>query len=208
MSDHLREHNPHSTSSFGQALSSLLLKLAGWRITPFPAIDKAVVIGGPHTSNWDALVGFLSGSALKLNATILIKESAFKWPLGILMRRMGGMPIDRARTAGVVEQAVEQFARRDRMVMIVTPEGTRTNAPRWKTGFYHIARQANVPIILAAADYAEKTLTYPLIIEPSGNMETDMQRMIECFGNVTPRHPEKLSAPVKAVWDRKHKNQT
>lgn len=190
--------------SLSRGLSGLLLRLWGWRIAPFPDIDKVVVVGGPHTSNWDGVLGMLGASFLGLDTAFLIKASAFKWPLGLYLRRMGAIPIDRTQQAkGAVEQAVELFQRRERLVMVVTPEGTRTNAPRWKTGFYHIARLAHVPIVLAVPNYTTKELTFPLIIEPGDDMEADMQKMIECFANTTPRHPEKLSAPVKAVWDRK-----
>lgn len=203
MGDPRRESEAPGARSAGGRLSGLILRLAGWRIAPFPAVDRAVVAGGPHTSNWDAIVGLLGGASLALHPTILIKQSAFRWPLGVILRRMGGMPIDRTRHAGVVEQAVEQFTVRERLIMVVTPEGTRTNAPRWKTGFYHIARLARVPIIVAVADYAEKTITFPLIVEPGGDMEADMQRMVECFAAVTPRHPAKLSLPVKFAREEK-----
>lgn len=198
-------HAPPRTRSLGQALARLLLRLAGWRVAPFPAVERAVVVGGPHTSNWDAVVGLLAGAALGLQLTILIKARAFRWPLGPLLRRLGGMPIDRSRHTGAVEQAAAEFARRARLVMVVTPEGTRKNAARWKTGFYHIAREARVPIVVAVADYAEKTLRFPLVFVPSGDIDTEMQNVVACFASVTPRHQEKLSAPVKAAQDQKRK---
>lgn len=194
--------------SFSRALSRLILKLWGWKIAPFPDIDKIVAVGGPHTSNWDGLLGMLSASALGLNTAFLIKASAFKWPLGPYLRRMGGIPINRTQATGVVEQAVELFKHHERLVMVVTPEGTRTNAPRWKTGFYQIARLAKVPIVLAVPNYAKKELNFPLILEPGENMEADMHKMIECFADTIPRHAEKLSAPVKTIWDRKHQART
>jgi len=206
MNDTRSEHRPPRRGSPGRVLSRLLLRLWGWRIAPFPDIDKAVAVGGPHTSNWDGLLGLLGASALGLNPAFLIKASAFKWPLGPYLRRMGGIPIDRTRATGAVEQAVELFQQSQRLVMVVTPEGTRTNAPRWKTGFYHIARQARVPIVLAVPDYTSKELNFPLIIEPGDDMEADMQKMIECFADTTPKHPDKLSAPVKAAWNRKRKS--
>lgn len=196
---------PPRARSFGRALAGLILRLAGWRVAPFPAVARAVVVGGPHTSNWDAAVGLLAGAALGLKLTLLIKARAFRWPLGPILRRLGGMPIDRSRHTGVVEQAAAEFARRKRLVMVVTPEGTRKNAPRWKTGFYHIAREAHVPIVVAVADYAEKTLSFPAVFVPSGDIETEMQNVVECFASVTPRRPEKLSAPVKAARDRKRR---
>ena len=189
--------------SFCRTLSRLILRLWGWKIAPFPDIDKVVIVGGPHTSNWDGFLGMLSASALELDTAFLIKASAFKWPLGPYLRRMGGIPIDRTRATGAVEQAVELFQHSERLAMVVTPEGTRTNAPRWKTGFYQIARLAKVPIVLAVPNYAKKELNFPLILEPGEDMEADMQKMIECFADTTPRHMENLSAPVKAIRDLK-----
>ena len=203
MKTHSPRGRPSRRGSLGQVLSRLLLRLWGWQIAPFPDIDKAVAVGGPHTSNWDGLLGLLGASALGLDTAFLIKASAFKWPLGAYLRRMGGIPIDRTRATGAVEQAVELFRQRERLIMVVTPEGTRTNAPRWKTGFYHIARQAHVPMVLAVPDYTRKELTFPLVIEPGDDMEADMRMMVECFADTTPRHPDKLSAPVKAAWSRK-----
>ncbi len=205
MSDHRATKATSHRRSFGQVLCHLILRTVGWRILPFPPLDKAVVAGGPHTSNWDGVVGLLGGAALGLQPTFLIKSSAFKWPLGPVLRHLGGVPIDRSHRAGVVGQAVEEFSRQRRLVLVVTPEGTRTNAPRWKTGFYHIARQAGVPIVVAVADYSEKTISFPAVIQPSESIEADIKRIIEWFGSATPRHPDKLSAPVKAVWDKDQK---
>lgn len=186
----------------GGRLARLMLRLSGWRIAPFPDLAKAVVVGGPHTSNWDAVIGFVGARALGLHTAFLIKASAFRWwPLAAFLRRMGGIPIDRTRSSGVVEQAVHLFEHSDRLLLVVTPEGTRTRAPSWKTGFHHIARLAQVPIVLAVANYARKELDFPLVMEPGEDLEADMQRMIEGFAATTPRHPEKLSAPVKKARD-------
>lgn len=200
--DHGR-HSPPRARSFGQALAALILRLAGWRVEPFPAVAKAVVVGGPHTSNWDAALGLLAGAALGRKLTVLIKARAFRGPFGPILRRLGGMAIDRSRPTGTVEQAAAEFARRERLVMVVTPEGTRKSAPRWKTGFYRIAQAAQVPIVVAVADYAEKTLRFPLVFVPGGDLEAEMQNVVECFASVTPRRPENLSAPVRAARERK-----
>ena len=193
------------SGSLAGRLSRLILRLWGWRIAPFPDIDKVVIAGGPHTSNWDGVIGFLGAIALGINTAFLIKASAFKWPLSPILRGMGGIPIDRTRATGVVEEAAELFKHHERLVMVVTPEGTRTNAPRWKSGFYHIARLARVPIVLAVPNYSKKELDFPLILEPGEDMEADMQKMIECFADTVPKHPEKLSAPVKAARMKKIK---
>jgi len=202
MSNHGAEQRSERDGSLGRALARLVLSWAGWSVDPFPDVPRAVVTGGPHTSNWDAVVGVLAGTALGLRPVFLIKKKAFRGPLGPLLRRFGGVPIDRSRHTGAVEQAVERFAGTEPLVMVVTPEGTRTNAPRWKTGFYHIAREAGVPIVVATADYARRRLELPLVLEPSGDLDADMQRIIDCFARVTPRHPEKLSAPVKTARER------
>lgn len=193
------KHSPPRWGPISRTLSRWILKLWGWRIAPFPDLDKVVAVGGPHTSNWDGILGFLGAIALNLDTAFLIKASAFKWPLAPILRRTGGIPIDRTRATGVVEQAAELFNQHDRLVMVVTPEGTRTNAPRWKTGFYHIARLAHVPIVLAVPNYAKKELNFPLVLYPGEDMEADMQKMIRCFADTTPKHPGNLSAPVKAA---------
>lgn len=190
-----------NTGSLGARVAAWLLRRAGWRITPFPPIDKAIVVGGPHTSNWDGVLGLTAGIALGLNARFMIKHTLFKGLFGTLLRRLGGIPVDRSKPGGVVRQAARQFVDHARIIVVVTPEGTRSNAPRWKTGFHHIARAAGVPIVLATADYARKELTYPLILEPGEDLEADMQRIYTCFASVTPRHPQRLSLPVKRLWD-------
>lgn len=191
-------------SSVMQRLASGMLRAAGWDIHPFPDIPKAMVVAGPHTSNWDGVLGLACGVALGLDARFMIKHTLFKGPLGWVLRRFGAIPVDRSQAGGVVGQAVEQFAEHDQMVIVVTPEGTRHNAKKWKTGFYQIATQAGVPIVVAAADYRKKQLTYPLILQPSDDMTADMQKLYAAFAGVTPRRPERLSAPVKVLWDRQN----
>ncbi|MEX0623402.1 1-acyl-sn-glycerol-3-phosphate acyltransferase [Saccharospirillum sp.] len=180
-----------------------LLRLAGWDVKPFPDVPRAIVVGGPHTSNWDGVLGIISGIALALHARFMIKNTLFKGPLGWLLTRLGGIPVNRSRAGGLVGQTVAELNRHNRIIIVMTPEGTRSSADRWKTGFHHIARQAGVPIVLAVADYGKKQLTFPLILQPSDDLEADMQRIYECFAEITPRHPEKLSRPVKVLWDQK-----
>ncbi|EKF73520.1 1-acyl-sn-glycerol-3-phosphate acyltransferase [Alcanivorax hongdengensis A-11-3] len=187
----------------GQRLSQFLLRRAGWTVTPFPEVDKAVIAGGPHTSNWDGALGLTTKVAIDLDAHIMIKDDLFKGPLGWLLRKLGAIAIDRSRSAGVVEQTVEQFDQHDSFYVVVAPEGTRTQASQWKTGFYHMAHQAGVPIVAAVADYRKKQVMFPLVLHPTGDLEQDLQRLYECFASVTPCHPDKLSAPVKAIWDQR-----
>ncbi|WP_280568423.1 1-acyl-sn-glycerol-3-phosphate acyltransferase, partial [Chromohalobacter sp. 296-RDG] len=150
--------------SLMQRVASRLLRMAGWNIHPFPDTPKAMVVAGPHTSNWDGVLGLACGIALGLDARFMIKHTLFKGPFGWLLRKLGAIPVDRTQAGGVVEQAVEQFKTDDHMAIVVTPEGTRKSAKKWKTGFHHIARQAGVPIVLAVADYRKKQLTFPIIL--------------------------------------------
>lgn len=183
-----------------QIIAQALLRMAGWQAGPFPDIDRAVIAGGPHTSNWDGVIALVSRSALQKDVNIMIKHSLFKGPLGWLLRKLGAIPIERGRAGGVVTQTVAQFKKRDKLIIAVTPEGTRSNAKEWKLGFYHIAKRANVPIILALADYEKKTFSFPVVIHPSDDMEADLQAIYQHFATVTPRHPDKLSAPVQEYY--------
>ena len=195
MSEHM-EGGKHRTP-LSQRIAQALLRLAGWRAGPFPDIQRAVIAGGPHTSNWDGVLALVSRSALQKDVNVMIKHSLFKGPLGWLLHRLGAMPIERGKAGGMVEQTVAQFRQRDKLLIAVTPEGTRSNAEQWKLGFYHIAKQANVPIILALADYQAKTFSFPVVIYPSDDMEADLQQIYAHFASATPKHPGKLSVPVR-----------
>ncbi|MFC3853609.1 1-acyl-sn-glycerol-3-phosphate acyltransferase [Salinispirillum marinum] len=197
MNNNKQAHYNHPSTSLTQSTCRLLLRWLGWNIAPFPDVKKAVAIGGPHTSNWDGIIGLMGASAIGIPATIMIKDSLFFWPMGALLRRFGAIPINRGQAGSVVEQAVEQFRQRDKLVLVVTPEGTRSNAAAWKTGFYRIAKEAKVPVVVATADYVKKEVTYPAVFMPTDNQEADFAQFHTWFASVTPRHPERLSAPVK-----------
>ena len=170
---------PQRGNAFSRALGRGFLRLLGWRLTdPFPQVPKAVVIGGPHTSNWDGIVTLAAMMQMGLDAHVMMKDSAFKGPMGGLLRWMGALPIDRSKAGGVVEQTVGQFQSRDRLVMVVAPEGTRGGAAQWKTGFYRIAEQAGVPIVLATADYAKKEIAFPKVMDTTGDLEADLEELL------------------------------
>ena len=195
---------PRRGNAFSRALGRCFLRLLGWRLVdPFPQVPKSVVIGGPHTSNWDGIVTLAAMMQMGLDAHVMMKDSAFKGPLGGMLRWMGALPIDRSKAGGVVEQTVGQFNSHDRLVMVVAPEGTRGGAAQWKTGFYRIAEQAGVPIVLATADYAKKEIAFPMVLETTGDLEGDLEQIFQCYAQVEPRHPEKLSAPLKAIRERR-----
>src|SRR6185503_1076937 len=134
---------PRSGGPISRALGRWVLAAMGWRVEgDIPNIPKLVIIAAPHTSNWDFVVGIAAKSALGLRVTFLGKDSLFRFPLGVLMRAWGGIPVDRGESHDVVSDIVAEFARRDRLVLALAPEGTRKRVDRWRTGFYHIAHGA------------------------------------------------------------------
>lgn len=189
---------PRRGNRFFQWLGAWVLGRMGWRITgEFPDVSKAVVIGAPHTSNWDGVVGVSTVLALRLRIALMGKHSLFRGPFGPLLRWIGLIPVDRDAAGGVVAQSVAKFAEKEQLFLGIAPEGTRHGAREWKTGFYRIAVEANVPIMLAVFDYGKRELRLPLTLYPSGDMHADMEKILACYRGVVPRRPERLSAPLR-----------
>ena len=151
--------------------------LRGWTFEPLPDYwaRRQVVIGFPHRSNMDTVMAFAGFMRVKIRGHILIKRSAFFWPLSVLLRGLGGIPVDRGAPGGVVGQMVEEFARRDDFVLALVPEGTRQGVARLKTGFWHIAREAGVPIICWYLDPVEKRTRWVGWLDPGDSLEADLQ---------------------------------
>ena len=166
----------------------------GWRVVgAMPRAPKLVVIVAPHTSNWDFPIGLACGYGSSLLSAwpygFLAKDSLFRGPLGPVLRALGGIPIDRSAPGAVVDQMAAVFAGRERFLLAVTPEGTRKRMPFWKSGFYHIARAARVPIMPVAFDYGRRECRFGEIIVPTGDVETDLEVLRAFYAGVTPRHP-------------------
>lgn len=153
-----------------------LLKLFGWNIQPQgpEGVKKAVIVMGPHTSNWDFIIGRISFLQYGINMRALIKSELFFFPLGWLLRKLGGIPVNRKSKNNLTEQAVSYFEDNDEMFMIFTPEGTRKYNPNWKKGFYYIAQKANVPIYIGFIDYSNKTGGFDSIFHPTGDVDADI----------------------------------
>ena len=167
------------------------MRLGGWRIAGnMPDIPKFVMIVAPHTSNWDFYHGFTAYLTLRLDNTWLAKHTVFFWPLGILARRFGGMAIDRARGGNVVRVCVTEFARRERMSITITPEGTRKRVKEWKLGFYYIANEANVPIVPVALDYPNKLVRILAPFTSTGDADADLPKIKALYSREMARHPE------------------
>lgn len=158
------------------SLARGLLKAGGWSIDGEPpSVDKAVLIAAPHTSNWDGVWGLLYRVATGLDVHFFAKRSLFWFPLGPLLRRLGGVPLDRDRAGDAVRRASDLFAEHSSMIFGLSPEGTRRRTDFWKTGFYRIALEAGVPVMLGYFDYANRRLGIKKIISLSGDRERDLE---------------------------------
>lgn len=180
-----------------RALSALALRLAGWKVEgEVPPYSRFVVIGAPHTSNWDwALMVAVTGY-LGIKPYWMGKRALFPGPLAPLMRWLGGIPIDRDSPKDVVEQVVDAFKSHHEMVVIITPEGTRKRAPRWKTGFYRIARAAGVPIVLAWIDYPSRRVGIGPAMTPTGDLEADLRLIGEFYRDKRGLYPDQGGPPL------------
>ncbi len=188
---------PQSGGRVSHALGRWALAWLGWRVEgTLPDVAKAVIIVAPHTTNWDFVVGIAAKFALGLRASWLGKHTLFRAPFGALMRWLGGIPVDRSRPNDVVAQSVQQFAEMDRMVLGISPEGTRKAVTRWKTGFYHIARGAGVPIIPVAFDWSRHRLVIGPALSPGDDMDADLQALGRFFDAARGRRGERTPPPV------------
>jgi len=176
-----------------KAFFKTILKIIGWKCGPIGEnVPKCVVCVAPHTSNWDFLLGEVFYSSLGRKAAFLIKKDWFIFPLNYLFKWLGGVPVDRGKRTSITEQMVEEFNKRDSFHLGVTPEGTRKKVKEWKKGFYQIALQANVPILVVYFDYAKKEAGVKAVFYPTGDMTKDIQTIKEMYRGVTAKHPEKF----------------
>lgn len=179
--------------AFYKAFFGFWFKLLGWKIVgdKLP-IKKYVLAVAPHTSNWDFGVGYCVKHIRDLHPNFLGKDSLFRIPLvGWFLRNMGGVPVDRSKKLNLVEQTVEKFKELDSFIMAITPEGTRSYSPKWKTGFYYVALYAEVPIQMVAIDYSQKQVVFSDQLIPSGQLEEDIEKMKAFFRPFKGKYPEK-----------------
>jgi len=170
-------------------LGKTYLKLTGWKVQGIiPNRSKILVIVGPHTSNWDFVIVAVVSIAVDIKASFFGKHTLFKIPvLKSIMHWLGGIPVERSSKHGFVEQMVEQYKKRESLMLALSPEGTRKRVERWKTGFYYISLNGNVPIVL---DYGKKIVTFHKEFAPSGNIERDLKFLLEIFNTAKPKKPE------------------
>ena len=171
---HMHALSPRSGNAFTRWLGSTGLKLVGWKLEgQMPPVPKFVIIGVPHTSNWDAVVASLAMLASGFKYTFMIKKEWFFWPMGPLFRALGGYPVDRSKGRGIVEQMVDYIRSEDRVCVGVPPEGTRSYVESYKKGYLRIAYGAGVPVFICAFDGPRKRVVLDRLMELSGDIEKD-----------------------------------
>ncbi len=179
-----------------RGLSIIFLKIMGWRTEGQPPdLDQYVMIGAPHTSNWDFPIGLAILFSFNLRFYWLGKHTIFRWPFHNLFVWLGGVPIDRSKSSNVVEQSIRAYQENARMVMVLSPEGTRKKIARWKTGFYYIARGADVPIALGFLNYQRKAGGFGPVFYPTGDVEADMKEISAFYADAVGKFKEK-AGPV------------
>lgn len=178
--------------SISQRLARAILALAGWELTgSFPNLPKYVLIGAPHTSNWDFPLAMLLMFASGVRFNWIGKDSLFRWPLAGVFRRLGGIPVKRESSNNFVSQIVEAFERSSRLIIAIAPEGTRSLVKRWKTGFYYMALGAQVPLVLGFADYARRQVGVGPVIYPGDDIEATFAQLRVFYGDKTGKYPHK-----------------
>lgn len=164
------------------------LRLLGWKVTGgFVDAPKLIAVVAPHSSNWDWIIGVCGLWALELKFQYLIKKQAMIWPLSVIIKRTGGIPIDRAKPTGIVEQLVHEFESSDKLWYAITPEGTRKSVSRWKSGFLRVAYVTGVPVVPVSIDYPSRQIHVGDQFELVGNIDQDLDTIREYFVPYTGR---------------------
>jgi len=178
-------------------VARFLLWLGGWTVVGGrPTVRKAVFIAAPHTSNWDGFWAICFKVYSRVKIRWFVKDSMFWFPLNLLLRINGAIPLDRKRAGSSVAQAINAFDEHDDFYFGLAPEGTRSKTANWKSGFYRIAEGANVPVVLGFLDYGGKRLGLGPMISLTGDREADMAVIRSFYESITGRHPDKAS-PVE-----------
>lgn len=174
----------------------LVYKIIGWKVDgKIPDVPKAMLIVAPHTSNWDFPIGLMCSFLLKRELSWVGKHTLFKGIFGPFFRWLGGIAVDRRSRQNIVEQVVETFKKKTDFILVIAPEGTRKMADHWKSGFYHIALSANVPVLCGYIDYSRRKCGIGPLIHLSGNVEVDLGKIREFYARIKGKFPEN-QAPV------------
>lgn len=183
---------PRRGNALSRACGRLALRLLRFKIEgELPNEPKFVLIGAPHTSNWDFIISMAVMMATGLQLSWMGKEEMFDHPLRRFFIWMGGLPVDRSAAGGVVGETVEAFKRHEKLIIVVAPEGTRASAPNWKSGFYRIAAGAGVPIVLGYLDFERRVLGFGPAFMPTGDQAADIAKIRSFYANIVPRYSDR-----------------
>lgn len=167
------------------------MRLRGWTfLGKVPDVPKMIVIGAPHTTNWDFVAYLAALHHFMFKASYIGKHTLFRWPFGYLFRYLGGIPVDRSKPGGIIGQVTDAFNTADKMALVMAPEGTRRMVPYWKSGFLKIAEAARVPVVLAAVDFGQRELTIGPMMDYAGNASAFMGEARLFYDNKVGLHPE------------------
>ncbi len=179
-------------STLAHSIARFILRLMGWRtavISTHPS--RCVIIGAPHTSNWDFIVVLLLMAVENIPIRWLAKDSLFRWPLGVFMRSLGAIPVNRRESKNLVDQIAAWFDEYDELIIGISPEGTRGKTSRWRTGFYYITLKADVPIVMAYIDYKNRICGIGPSIRPTGDIHADFKSIREFYSGIVGKYPQK-----------------
>lgn len=200
----LPDQLPHRGTTWGRTLCRKIYQAQGWSIEgEIPNFPKAVAIVSPHTSNIDGWYALLAMAGLGLKVTILAKDSLFKPPLEVFIRWLGMIPVDRSSPHGLTEQVVHAIEQHERIWIALAPEGTRKRATKIRSGFYHIAYRAQIPIVMFAFDYEKKAIRCLGHILPTGNYEEDLKLIFQHYdGKLSPKNGAWIAEPLQNLWKK------
>ena len=180
-------------SHFFRLVSWLLIRLTGWKMEgKKPPARKYVLIAAPHTSNWDFIYTIALAFSFNIKVYWMGKSGLFKGPMGPWMRFMGGIPVYRDKANGLVQQVADRFNSHSELVVAIPPEGTRGKVGQWKSGFYHVANTAGVPIALGFLDFRNKTGGFGPMFSPTGDFEKDLAKIQAFYKDITGKHPDRF----------------
>lgn len=172
-------------------LADKLLRLKGWRFTgELPDLPKLIIIGAPHTSNWDFIIYLAALHHYRMKASFIGKHTLFRWPFGYFFRWLGGIPVDRSKPGGLVRQVVDAIERSERMILVMAPEGTRKAAPFWRSGFLQIAAKAELPIVLGYVDLGNRLAGLGPLLRFDGGVTRFMDQARRFYADKQGLHPE------------------
>jgi 1-acyl-sn-glycerol-3-phosphate acyltransferase len=184
---------PQKSNVITRAIGRLLLFVFRWQVTgKVHNAPKFVMVWAPHTSYWDFFIAHASRLAVGFQSSWLFAARNAMGPVRVILQRWGGIPIDRSNSHNVVSQIVEAFNANDSLLLAISPEGAQSKVEKWKTGFWHIAAQAGVPVQLVSFDYKKRVTECGPVIELSDDIEADMKRIQKYYKGVNAKHPEKF----------------